>query len=67
LRAGENVRLHEDTFEFELESQFHYVQLGRTTFAASLRSIQECKFLFDFERVLWLACLENKVIEFQRA
>ena len=29
--------------------------------------IEEWKFAFDFDRVFWLACLENKVIEIQRA
>jgi hypothetical protein len=29
--------------------------------------IEEWKFAFDFDRVFWLACLENKVVEIQRA
>jgi hypothetical protein len=28
--------------------------------------IEEWKFRFDFDRVFWFACLENRVVEFQR-
>jgi hypothetical protein len=43
---------------------------SRVTVARSVpipHGIEEWKFPFDFDRVFWLACLENKVIEIQRA
>jgi hypothetical protein len=42
---------------------------SRVTVARSLpipAGIEEWKFPFDFDRVFWFACLENRVAEFQR-
>ena len=42
---------------------------SRVTVARSLPipiGIEEWRFPFDFDRVFWFACLENRVVEFQR-
>jgi hypothetical protein len=42
---------------------------SRVTVARSVpipAGIEEWKFPFDFDRVFWFACLENRVVEFQR-
>jgi hypothetical protein len=42
---------------------------SRVTISRSVpipRGIEEWKFPFEFDRVFWFACLENKVVEFQR-
>jgi hypothetical protein len=42
---------------------------SRVTVARSVpipAGIEEWKFRFDFDRVFWFACLENRVVEFQR-
>ncbi|HZQ96847.1 MAG TPA: hypothetical protein VFA67_17675 [Candidatus Sulfotelmatobacter sp.] len=42
---------------------------SRVTVARSVpipAGTEEWKFPFDFDRVLWFACLENRVVEFQR-
>ncbi len=50
-------------------SELWLLLFSRVTVARSVpipAGIEEWKFRFDFHRVFWFACLENRVVEFQR-
>jgi hypothetical protein len=50
-------------------AQLWLLLFSRVTVARSVpipAGIEEWRFPFDFDRVFWFACLENRVVEFQR-
>ena len=52
------------------DAELWLLLFSRVTVARSVpipAGIGDCHFPFDFDRIFWFACLENKVVELQRA
>jgi hypothetical protein len=52
------------------EAELRVLTAARKTVARSVpipAGIGDCHFPSDFDRIFWFACLENKVVELQRA
>jgi hypothetical protein len=67
--AAKNKLLPTYRANLPTDAQVWLLLYSRVTVARSVpipHGIEERKFSFDFDRVFWFACLENKVIEIQR-
>jgi hypothetical protein len=68
--AAKNKLLPAYRANLSTAAQVWLLLYSRVTVARSVpipHGIEEWKIPFDFERVFWFACLENKVVEFQKA